>query len=82
MHLLPEQNPNALQLLLIFTLQVSLTEQEPHTIWAICGNTTSTDPTEAHTYLPLRTFSTGAHKDRSHHTHISSSSKPTFTSKI
>lgn len=46
MYLLSEQNYNAPQLLLIFTLQVNLTEQEPHTIWAI------TDPTEADTHLP------------------------------
>lgn len=80
MHFLPEQNYKAPQLLLIFTLQVNLTEQEPHTIWAICGNTAITDPTEAHTLF--KTFSRGAHKDRSYHTHISSSSKPNSTPKI
>lgn len=80
MHFLPEQNYKAPQLLLIFSLQVNLTEQELQTIWAICGNTTITDPTEAHTLFKIS--GTGAHKDRSYHTHISSSSKPNFTSKI
>lgn len=60
MPFLPKQNYKAPQLLLIFTLQVNLTEQEPQTIWAICRNTTITDPTEAHTLF--KTSSTGAHK--------------------
>lgn len=80
MPLLSEQSYSAPQLLLVFTLQVNLSEQEPYTIWAICGNATITDPTEALIHL-LQNIQYRCTKDRSHHTHISSSFQATFTSK-
>lgn len=72
---LSEQNYNATQLPLIFTLQVNLIQQEPQTTWSICSNTTRTYPTEV--YILASKHSILLHMNLDY-THISLPSKVTF----